>query len=99
MSNAVKYRNPKQKQCRVTIPCKKHKTEWVFSVEDNGLGFDIERYKDRLFGMNQTFHKHPKARGIGLFLVKNQVDALGGTITAESEVGKGSIFTVTLPLK
>jgi PAS domain S-box-containing protein len=98
ISNAVKYRNPERKNNFVKISCKLNETDWVFKVEDNGLGFDLERYKDRLFGMNQTFHQHPQARGIGLFLVKNQVEAMGGTIVAESEEGKGSAFTVTLPL-
>jgi signal transduction histidine kinase len=47
-----------------------------------------------MFKLRKTFHQHPDSRGIGLFMIKNQIEAMGGEITVISEVGKGSTFTV-----
>jgi signal transduction histidine kinase len=46
--------------------------------------------------MYKTFHHHPDARGIGLFLTKNQVEAMGGRIEVQSTVNVGSTFSVFL---
>ena len=69
----------------------------VLCVEDNGLGIDLEKNRDKIFGMYKTFHEHPDSRGIGLFITKNQIEAMGGKIEVESVVGKGSIFKIYLP--
>ena len=66
----------------------------VLTISDNGLGIDLEKYKDSLFGMYKTFHKHPDSRGIGLFITKNQVEAMGGKIEVESKVGEGTAFKI-----
>lgn len=63
-------------------------------VEDNGLGIDLVRYGKQLFGMYKTFHNHPDAKGFGLFITKNQVEAIGGKIEVESHPGVGSRFKV-----
>jgi sensor histidine kinase regulating citrate/malate metabolism len=61
------------------------------------LGIDLERQGRKIFGMYKTFHKHPDARGVGLFLIKNQVEALGGRIDVASKVDEGTVFSVFLP--
>ena len=66
------------------------------SVRDNGRGMDMGRNGEKLFGMYSTFHGNEDARGIGLFLVKSQVEVMGGSITAESKPGEGTTFTVSL---
>lgn len=100
ITNAITYRNPEQRlHLRIQAF---HTDEYaVIAVGDNGLGIDLERYKDRLFGMYKTFHKNPEARGIGLFITKNQVDVMGGKIEVESSVGpdSGSTFSVYLPIR
>ena len=63
-------------------------------VRDNGMGIDLAKYGDKLFGLHKTFHEHKDARGVGLFLVKTQIEALGGSIWAESEVNKGTTFII-----
>ncbi len=68
----------------------------VISVEDNGLGINLNRHRAKLFGMYKTFHHNKDARGIGLFITKNQVEALGGKIEVESKVDHGSTFKVYL---
>ncbi|MAQ42180.1 MAG: hypothetical protein CMH15_14260 [Mesonia sp.] len=63
-------------------------------VQDNGLGINLEDHKKSLFGMYKTFHNHEDSRGIGLFITKNQIEAMGGKIEVESQVDKGSTFKV-----
>jgi signal transduction histidine kinase len=65
-------------------------------IQDNGLGIDMKRHGNKIFGMYKTFHKNADARGIGLFITKNQIEAMGGRIEVESEEGKGTTFIVTL---
>lgn len=96
ITNAIKYRNNAIKN-KVKVSFEDRQNEGVLTVSDNGLGIDLNRHGERLFGMYQTFHKHPKAKGIGLYLIKNQVESMGGHIHVESEVMKGTTFTVTFP--
>jgi signal transduction histidine kinase len=65
-------------------------------VEDNGLGIDLDKHGDKLFGMYKTFHTHKDSRGLGLFLTKNQVESMGGKIEVESALGQGSTFKIFL---
>ena len=58
------------------------------------MGIDMVQNGNKLFGMYKTFHGNDDARGIGLFLVKNQVEAMGGNITAESIPGDGTTFII-----
>ncbi|TGK51955.1 sensor histidine kinase [Leptospira kanakyensis] len=96
ISNAVKYVRLKEGAfLRIIAHKKDNQVSLVF--EDNGLGINLEKHGDKIFGMFKTFHKNEDARGIGLFITKSQVEVLGGTITVESLEGKGSTFTVLLP--
>lgn len=63
-------------------------------IKDNGLGIDLERYGELLFGMYKTFHHHKESRGIGLYITKNQIESMKGEVTVESKVGEGSVFSV-----
>jgi len=92
-TNAIKYSNPKN------IPMVVYDFEIVdghkvLSISDNGLGIDLKKHKNSLFGMYKTFHKHQNARGIGLFITKNQIEAMGGKIEVFSEVNKGTTFKI-----
>jgi PAS domain S-box-containing protein len=95
LTNAIKYSDPnKQKQVRISID---YSAGWtIMSVADNGLGIDLNRQGRKMFGMYKTFHDHPDSRGIGLFITKNQIEAIGGQITVESQEGLGSTFKVYL---
>ncbi len=66
----------------------------TLSISDNGLGIDLKKYGDSLFGMYKTFHKHEEARGLGLHITKNQIESMKGTVSVESEVGVGSTFKI-----
>lgn len=93
LSNAIKYRSPdRHLEVHFSTGIVNGATE--LRVRDNGLGIDLERYGDKLFGMHKTFHEHQEARGVGLFLTKTQVETLGGEIYAESTVNVGTTFVI-----
>ena len=87
LSNALKYRQP---DCLpvVRITFQQEPKFGVLRISDNGLGIDLTRNGEKLFKLFGTFHDHKDARGVGLFIVKTQVEALGGKILVESEPGK-----------
>jgi len=96
ISNGIKYRSPERKP--VINITSFSKEEWVkIVVEDNGLGIDMEAFGSKLFGLYKRFHSHTEGRGLGLFLVKLQVEALEGTIEVESILHKGTKFTLCFP--
>ncbi len=94
LTNAIKYRS-ENKQLRVSISSKIVDDHLVLTFKDNGIGIDLVRNKDKIFGLYQRFHNHPDSKGLGLYLVKSQVEAMGGTINVASTVGKGTTFTIT----
>jgi signal transduction histidine kinase len=93
LTNAVKYRSPDRKpEIHVSSDIVDGKTE--LRVRDNGLGIDLQKFGHKLFGLHKTFHENKEARGVGLFLTKTQIEAMGGTVIAESEVNKGTTFII-----
>ena len=94
ISNSLKYKSPKRKPI-ITIKTKKEVNNVVvLSVTDNGLGIDLVLHKDQIFKIRKTFHKHPDAKGFGLFMTKTQVEAMNGKIWADSQPEKGSTFFI-----
>ncbi|TVR17435.1 MAG: sensor histidine kinase [Balneolaceae bacterium] len=69
----------------------------VIQFEDNGVGVDLSLHGEKLFGMYKTFHSHVESKGLGLFITKNQIEVMDGKIDVESEVNKGTTFTIYLP--
>jgi PAS domain S-box-containing protein len=96
MTNALKYNNPKN-TLEIEIDSYNDEKFTYLMIKDNGLGIDLEKYKDKIFGLYQRFHNYPDSKGLGLYLVKSQVISLGGDIQVKSEVGVGTTFTVILP--
>lgn len=93
VTNAVKYHSPKRTPV-IELKAKKQDSQVIFSITDNGMGIDLKRYGGKIFGMYKTFHNNADARGLGLYIIKNQVEAMGGNITVSSEVDQGSTFNV-----
>ena len=93
ISNAIKYRDI-SRPLEINIKSKSKKLRELLVFKDNGIGIDLDRNGDKVFNMYRTFHDNDDARGIGLFLTKNQVESLGGDISVKSILGKGSSFTV-----
>ncbi|MBL4677439.1 MAG: PAS domain-containing protein [Mucilaginibacter sp.] len=95
LTNALKYKHPDRKPV-INIITYKNGNEVYMTFEDNGLGIDLERHGEQLFGMYKTFHQNADSKGIGLFMTRNQIEALGGNISVESTVNIGTKFTVKL---
>lgn len=93
LTNAIKYRDP-SRQLRVTISTKVVDDDLIITFKDNGIGIDLEKNMDKIFGLYQRFHNYPDSKGLGLYLVKSQVESMGGTISVVSTVGKGTTFTI-----
>jgi len=93
ISNAVKYKSPDRSPL-ITINAVKSNEGVLLSISDNGLGIDLDRYGDKIFGMYKTFHNRKDAKGFGLYLIKNQIEAMGGSITVQSVIDKGTTFNV-----
>lgn len=93
-TNSVKYKSPKRKLI-IEISYTISKDNIVLHFADNGQGIDLERHGKKLFGMYKTFHQHEDAKGIGLFITKNQIEAMNGSITVDSKVDQGALFILT----
>ncbi|GAL90031.1 sensor histidine kinase [Jejuia pallidilutea] len=96
IGNSIKYKHPDRNPI-VTIDCAYDKEKLELKVSDNGLGIDLKKYGNDLFGLYKTFHHNKDAEGVGLYLVKNQIESYGGRILLDSEVGKGATFTIIAP--
>jgi PAS domain S-box-containing protein len=98
ISNAVKYSSRKENPLvEITSEARGHFIAYI--IRDNGVGFD-KQYAHRLFGVFQRLHsvREFEGTGIGLATVQRIVNKHGGTIQADSEAGKGAVFTFTLPV-
>ena len=97
ISNAIKYKQPN------LAPAIKIKS-WItkeglkISFKDNGLGIDLEKKGDQLFMLYKRFHYHTEGRGMGLYMVKSQVETLGGRITVDSKLNHGTEFVIHFPI-
>lgn len=96
ISNALKYK-ASDRTPSIKIDAVMQANSVLLSVSDNGLGIDLVRHKDQLFKIRKVFHKHADAKGFGLFMTKTHIEAMGGTIRAESKPGVGSTFFIELP--
>lgn len=99
VSNAIKYRSPKRPLVIQISTSLCGNNRFLLHFCDNGIGLDTKRLESRLFGLYQRFHDHTDGKGLGLFIVKSQVGALGGTIQMEGEEDRGLSFNITLPLR
>lgn len=98
ISNSIKYR---QKDLAPVIQISsaiRNKT-LVLVFKDNGMGINLDKNKDQVFGMYKRFHSHTEGKGMGLYMVKTQVETLGGTIAINSRVSEGTEFILTFELE
>ena len=93
LTNAIKYRHPDRKP-HISIKTWLTNSKVYMTVKDNGLGIDTKKYGDKIFGIYQTFHRDKESKGIGLYITKAQIVAMGGTIHVDSTPGEGTTFTI-----
>lgn len=93
ISNALKY-------CKSDVPLKIIVSTYsedgrnVLSVKDNGIGIDLKMYGRKIFNLYQVFHPGYESKGVGLYIIRQQIESLGGSVSVESEVNEGSEFIV-----
>jgi signal transduction histidine kinase len=95
ITNAVKYRSS-QRAPQIVIRSRSEQNLVVLEVEDNGLGIDLNHHRDNLFKLYKRFHYHTEGKGLGLYMVKLQAEALGGYVKVNSQVNAKTTFTVYL---
>lgn len=93
ISNSIKYRRPEVSP-KIRIEASIQEESLLLSVSDNGLGIDLLKKKDQVFSLYKRFHDHVQGKGMGLFMVKTQVEMLGGKISISSEINKGTSFYI-----
>ncbi|TNE79108.1 MAG: PAS domain S-box protein [Bacteroidetes bacterium] len=92
-TNAIKYRSP-DRQLEINIKLLEHEGHKELHFCDNGQGIDLKQHGDKIFGLYRTFHQNKEARGIGLFMTKNQIESIGGSIQVLSTVNQGTCFII-----
>jgi PAS domain S-box-containing protein len=96
LSNSIKYRSP-ERPLTVTIHCAREAASGArISFADNGSGFDTYKAGSEVFQLYKRFHTNQRGRGIGLFLVKTHVEAMGGKIEVASAINAGTRFVIHL---
>jgi signal transduction histidine kinase len=95
LSNALKY---KSQDRQLIIWCESYiKDDNVYIIfKDNGMGIDMNKFGDKIFGLYQKFHNNQDAQGVGLYITRNQIESLGGSIDIKSEVDMGTLFEIKL---
>jgi PAS domain S-box-containing protein len=98
LTNSIKYKSETRK-LKINITANQSGDDVLLVFNDNGIGIDLDRNRDKIFGLYQRFHDYPDSKGLGLYLVKSQVETMGGTIGIESKVNIGTTFTLTFKNK
>ncbi len=93
ISNSIRYSHPERKPT-IIIKWITDDENKILQISDNGVGIDLVKNADKIFGMYKTFTNNADSKGIGLFITKNQIDAMGGNITVESEPNIGTTFKI-----
>ncbi|GAB4395994.1 MAG: hypothetical protein OHK0053_08320 [Microscillaceae bacterium] len=97
LSNALKYRNPHH-PLLIRLSTSQKGPRLYFSICDNGLGIDLAQHRDKIFGLYKRFHPQIEGKGLGLHLVKLQTEAMQGEVWVESTEGRGTTFTISIPI-
>jgi signal transduction histidine kinase len=98
ITNAIKFQQPGNRP-EIKISTTYRNQVAQLHISDNGVGMDWNKIKDKIFGLYQKFHSNQDSKGIGLYLVQAQVNALGGTIELKTELNKGTTFTISFNSK
>jgi PAS domain S-box-containing protein len=93
IGNSLRYSSPERKP-KIEVKTSIIEGKIELMVTDNGLGIDLKKHGHKLFGLNKVFHRHKDSKGVGLYIVKNQITSLKGSISCVSEVDNGTTFTI-----
>jgi PAS domain S-box-containing protein len=94
IENSIKFKS--EESPYLNISSSEDKEFIYLTFEDNGIGFDSKRNKNKVFQLYNRFHPEKEGKGMGLFIVKKHVENLDGEITVESEINKGTKFLIKI---
>jgi len=95
IGNAIKYRHPNRRP-EIEVLSEMRGNHFFLMVKDNGIGLDLNQHGHKVFTIYSRFHSHVEGKGLGLYLVKTQCEALGGKVEIISSPEKGTTFTISL---
>lgn len=98
LSNAIKYKHPDRDPI-IILSSEINNESIIIKITDNGIGIDLKKFGNAVFGLYKTFHRNEDSEGVGLYLVKSQIESFGGKIDISSIVNTGTTFTITIPNK
>ncbi|WP_276166823.1 PAS domain-containing sensor histidine kinase [Zobellia alginiliquefaciens] len=93
IGNSLKYK-AKERTPQIEVTSEMSDNKVILKFKDNGLGIDLKKHGHKIFGLNKVFHNHPEAKGIGLFMTKTQIEAMGGKIFVSSKINEGTTFSI-----
>lgn len=93
LSNALKYHHP-DRTPQISVRTYKLNEKTYLEIKDNGIGIDLKEHGSDIFGIYKTFHQLKDSKGVGLYITKAQIIAMGGSIEVTSKPNVGSTFTV-----
>lgn len=93
ITNSIKYARPGVPPV-ITMTTTHENGEKKMTYTDNGRGFDKGEVGNLIFTLNGNFHDQEDSKGVGLYLIHEQVTSLGGSIMVDSKVGMGTTFTI-----
>jgi len=97
ITNSLKYSKNDEPVC-ISITTEKINDNVIIKFKDNGIGIDLSKYGDQLFGLYKKFNMEVEGKGIGLYMVKTQIEVMGGAISVDSVLNEGTEFTIQLPI-
>lgn len=97
ITNSIKYKEPSRAPV-INITSEIINNKLMLYFKDNGAGIDLKINGDKIFGLYRRFNQEAEGKGLGLFMVKTQIESLGGKIKVESILGEGTDFTIEMPL-
>lgn len=95
ISNSVKYKSV-DKDPHISMNTQNESDYCLLSYTDNGMGMDMEKYRSKIFSLYNRYHRHAEGQGIGLYLIKSQVEQMGGKIDIFSKPNEGTTFRIYL---
>jgi signal transduction histidine kinase len=93
LTNSIKYKSNDRK-LMVQIKTENKMGQTILHFSDNGIGIDLKKFGDKLFGLYQRFHSEIEGKGMGLYIIKSQVEAMGGRIELDSIPNQGTSFRI-----
>ncbi|MFN8416131.1 MAG: sensor histidine kinase [Cytophagaceae bacterium] len=97
ISNAIKYKKENQ-LAEISISSYEERNKLFIKIADNGIGIDLKKHSEKIFGFYKRFNQVVEGKGIGLFITKTQIELMGGKISVDSTPNIGTTFTIELPI-